>query len=154
MPILQRSITQLIVGTVSNDFHLSVSRAVLPRVVVRAEASTAEQFELNVRFLALLQVAPAFLAVEIGPKRVTGFMTLFFGPVSIDLGRSWFEPLRWALAQLIVHPRLTMVVGGIQQPEGIVPVAGWRLFPAASAQWEIGMLFTGSEIRLSVGGIL
>jgi hypothetical protein len=154
MPILESSMTQIIAGAASDEFHLSVSRAILPRVVVRAEASTTGPFDLNVRFLAPLQVAPAFLAVEVGPKRVTGLMTLFFGSVSIDLGRTWFEPSRWAFVQLIVHPRLTMVVGGIQQSEAVVPLVGWRLFPAASAQWEIDMLFSGSEIRLSVGGIL
>jgi len=47
-----------------------------------------------------------------------------------------------------------MVIGGVEQSDAMAPYVGWRLFPAASAQWEIDMLFNGTEIRLSVGGIL
>jgi len=146
--------TQITVGSEPSGLHLSVSRAILPRLIVRAEARTSGPFDLTVRLLAPVQVAPAFLAIEVSPKRVTGLMTLFFGSVSIDLGRSWFEPSRWAVVQLMVHPRLTMVVGGIQQSEEIVPFAGWRLFPSASAQWEIDTLFSSREFRISVGGVL
>ena len=154
MPILETAMTQVEVWTTSNDLSLSVSRAILPSVVVRGTASTTGLFDLQVRVLAPLQIAPAFLAIELAPNRVTGLMTLFFGPVSIDLGRTWFEPSRWVFVQLVVHPRLTMVFGGIEQFDAIAPCVGWRLFPTASAQWEIDMLFNGNEIRLSVGGIL
>jgi len=153
MPILQPTMTQ-VRCTVSKDVDLSVNRAITPRVVIGGSASGAGIFDLRVRLLAPLQMAPAFLAIELSPHRVAGLMTLFFGPVSIDLGRSWFESSRWALVQLAVHPRLCMVFGGIQQLDVVVPQAGWRLFPAASAQWEIDVMFTGREIRLSVGGIL
>ena len=154
MPILEASMTKITVSSGPSGCHLSVSRAILPRLIIRAEARTSGPFDLTVRLLAPFQVAPAFLAIEVAPRRVTGLMTLFFGPVSIDLGRTWFEPSRWAVAQLMVHPRLTMVVGGIQQSEAIVPFAGWRFFPAASAQWEIDTLFSSSEFRISVGGVL
>jgi len=154
MPILESSMTRITVSSGPSGSHLSVSRAILPRLIVRAEAATSGPFDLTVRLLAPFQVAPAFLAIEVSPRQVAGLMTLFFGPVSIDLGRTWFEPSRWAVAQLMVHPRLTMVVGGIQQSEEIVPFAGWRLFPAASAQWEIDALFSSREFRISVGGVL
>ena len=154
MPVLETSMTRLTIGASSNDLYLAVSRAILPNVVVRGIASTSGLFDLHLRLLAPLQVVPAFLAVELAPNRVTGLMTLFFGPVSIDLGRTWFEPSRWAFIQLVVHPRLTMVFGGIEQSDTIAPCVGWRLFPMASAQWEIDMLFNRNEIRLSVGGIL
>jgi hypothetical protein len=154
MPVLELSMTHLTIGAGSNDLLLSVSRAILPNVVVRGIASTSGLFDLHLRVLAPLQLAPAFLAIELSPTRVTGLMTLFFGPVSVDLGKTWFEPSRWALIQLVVHPRLTMVIGGIEQSDAITPCVGWRLFPTASAQWEIDMLFNGNEIRLSVGGIL
>ena len=155
MPILETGMTQMIMGMGSDELDLSIGRAVFPRVVVRAEAGSAGPFDLTVRLAAPPQLfAPAFFAVELAPTSVTGLMTLFFGPVSIDLGRTWFEPSRWALAQLIVHPRLTMVVGGIQESEVIVPLVGWRIFPSSSARWEIDMLFTGREIRVSVGGYL
>ncbi len=155
MPILETGMTQMILGRGSDELDLSIGRAVFPRVVVRAEAGSAGPFDLNIRLFAPPQLfAPAFFAVELNPHSVTGLMTLFFGPVSIDLGRTWFEPSRWALAQLIVHPRLTMVVGCIQESKLIFPLVGWRIFPSASAQWEIDMLFTGKEIRVSVGGYL
>ena len=154
MPVLEPSMIHLTLGVGSNDLLLSVSRAILPNVVARGTANTSELPDLLIRFLAPFQLTPAFLAVELSPTRVTGLMTLFFGPVSIDLGRSWFQPARWALIQLVVHPRLTMVIGGVEQSDAMAPYVGWRLFPTASAQWEIDMLFNGTEIRLSVGGIL
>ena len=155
MPILETGMTQMIMGMGSDELDLSIGRAVFPRVVVRAEAGSAKPFDLNIRLTVPPQLfAPAFFAVELAPTSVTGLMTLFFGPVAIDLGRTWFEPSRWALAQLIVHPRLTMVVGGIEESEIIVPLVGWRIFPSSSARWEIDMLFTGREIRVSVGGYL
>ena len=154
MPMLETAMTQVEAWTTSNDLSLSVSRAILPSVVVRGTACTSGLLDFQVRVLAPLQIAPAFLAIELAPNRVTGLMTLFFGPVSIDLGRTWFEPSRWAFVQLVVHPRLTMVFGGIEQFDAIAPCVGWRLFPTASAQWEIDMLFNGNEIRLSVGGFL
>ena len=154
MPLLEASMTQFSVGLDSGDLHLSGSRAISSYLTIRAEARTSGPFDLAARFLAPLHIAPAFLAVEVASSRVTGLMTLFFGSVSIDLGRTWFEPSRWAFAQLIVHPRLTMAFGGIQTSEAIVPFVGWRLFPTASAQWEIDMLFSGREVRISVGGVL
>jgi len=155
MPILEHGMTRMIMGMGPGELDLSVGRAAFSRVVVRAEAGSAGRFDLNIRLSAPPNLlAPAFFAVEVDSQSVTGFMTLFFGPVSIDLGRTWFKPSRWALAQLIVHPRLTMVVGGIQESKLIVPVVGWRIFPSASVQWEIDMLFAGSEMRLSVGGFL
>jgi hypothetical protein len=154
IPVLGNAATQVDVWTASNDFHLSVSREVWPGVLIRGTAGTRSQFDLQARLYAPLQLAPAFLAVELAPNRVTGMMTLFFGSASLDLGRTWIEPSRWAFLQLVAHPRMTLVFGGIQKASIVVPHVGWRLFPTASAQWEIDMLFTWNEIRLSVSGVL
>lgn len=154
MPVLENAMTQVELWTASSDLHLSVSRAILPSAVIRGTVGIRGVFDLQARVLAPLQLAPAFFAVELAPNRVTGLMTLFFGSVSLDLGKTWFEPSRWAFAQLVVHPRMTLVFGGIQQVEAVVPHVGWRWFPTASAQWEIDMLFTWNEVRLSVGGVL
>jgi len=154
MPIIERGMTQIVLLPTSTGFHLSVNRAITSHIHVQGSAGTSGSFDLRMRVLAPLELAPAFLAVELGPRSVTGFMTLFFGPVVVDLGRTWFEPARWALAQLVVHPRLTMVVGGVQQSEKITPQVGWRLFPTGSARWEIGMMFGRNGIKLTFGGIL
>ena len=155
MPVLERGMTQIALTTATTGSHLSVSRAIAPYVLIRGAAgTTSDSFNLCVRLLAPLELAPAFLAVELNSKRVTGLMTLFFGPVAIDLGRTWFDPARWAWIQFVVHPRLTMVIGGIQHSEEIAPQVGWRLFPTGSAQWEVGMMFGRDGIRLSFGGTL
>lgn len=147
--------TQIALMTAKKGFQLSVSRAIVPHVLIRGAAGTTSgSFNLCARLLAPLELAPAFLAVELDSRRVTGLMTLFFGPVTIDLGRTWFDPARWAWVQLIVHPRLTMVIGGIRHSEKIEPQVGWRLFPTGSAQWEVGMMFGRDGIRLSFGGVL
>ena len=154
VPIMQRGMTQITLMPASTGFQLSVSRAIASRIVVQGVADTRSSFDLRLRLLAPLDLAPAFLAVELNPTCVTGLMTLFFGPVSIDLGRAWFEPARWALIQMVVHPRLTMVLGGVQQSEEIISQVGWRLFPTGSGQWEIGMMFGRDGIKLTFGGIL
>lgn len=123
-------------------------------MVVRGSAGTSGSFDLRVRWLPPLELAPAFLAVELSPRSVTGLMTLFFGPVAVDLGRTWFEPSRWALIQWVVHPKLAMIVGGVQELGRIMPQVGWRLFPTGSARWEVGMMFERNGIKLSLGGIL
>ena len=154
MPVLGNATTQVEIWRASNDFHLSVSREILPGVLIRGTAGTCARFDLQARLYAPLQLAPAFLAVELAPNRVTGMMTLFFGSASLDLGRTWIEPSRWAFLQLVAHPRMTLVFGGIQQAAMVVPHVGWRLFPTASAKWEMDMLFSWNEIRLSVSGVL
>ena len=155
MPIMERGMTQGVLMTTTTGFQLSVSRVIMSHILVRGTAgTTSDSFNLCVRLLAPLELAPAFLAVELDSKRVTGLMTLFFGPVAIDLGRTWFDPARWAWIQFVVHPRLTMVIGGIQHSERIEPKVGWRVFPTSSAQWEVGMMFGRDGIRLSFGGTL
>ncbi len=154
MPIMERGMTQIALVPTSTGFHLSVNRAITSHIHVRGSAGTSGAFDLRVRLLAPLELAPAFLAVELGPRSMTGLMTLFFGPVIVDLGRTWFEPARWALAQLVVHPRLTLVIGGVQQSEKVTPQLGWRLFPTGSARWEIGMMYERNGIKLTFGGIL
>ena len=154
LPIMEQGMTQIALSPTPTSFHLSVNRAITSHFQLRGVAATSGSFDLCLRFLAPLGLAPAFLAVELGPRSVTGLMTLFFGPVSIDLGRTWFEPVRWALAQWVVHPQLTMIIGGLQQSEKITPQVGWRLFPTSSARWEIGMMFGRNGIRFSFGGIL
>lgn len=154
LPIMERGMTQVALSPTSSGFNLSVNRAITSHSQVRGIAGTSGSFDLCLRLLAPLELAPAFLAVELGPRSVTGLMTLFFGPVSIDLGRTWFEPVRWALAQWVVHPQLTMIIGGLQQSEKITPQVGWRLFPTGSARWEIGMMFGRNGIKFSFGGIL
>lgn len=154
MPIMERGMTQIALSPTSTGFHLSVNRAIASHIHVRGSAGTSGSFDLRVNLLAPLELAPAFLAVELGPRSVTGLMTLFFGPVIVDLGRTWFEPARWALIQWVVHPRLTMVIGGVQQSEKITPQVGWRLFPTGSARWEIGIMFERNGIKLTFGGIL
>jgi len=154
LPIMERGMTGIALSPTSSTLHLSVNRAITSRFQLRGIAGTSGSFDLRVRLLAPLELAPAFLAVELGPRSVTGLMTLFFGPVSIDLGRTWFKPERWALVQWIVHPQLTMIIGGLQQLEMIAPQVGWRLFPTGSARWEIGMMFSRNGINLTFGGIL
>jgi hypothetical protein len=154
MPVLGNATTQVEFWTASNDFHLSVTREILPGVLIRGTAGTRTRFDLQARVYSPIQLAPAFFAVELAPNRLTGLMTVFFGSGSIDLGRTWIEPSRWAFVQLFAHPRMTLVFGGIQQSAKVVPHVGWRLFPTASAQWEMAMLFTWNEIRLSVSGVL
>ena len=154
MPIMKQGMTQLAISTGSGESRVFVSRAITPYALVRGSANTSGSFDLRMRLWVPLELAPAFLSVELGPTSVTGLMTLFFGPVSIDLGRTWFTPSRWALVQFVVHPRLTMVIGGFEKSEKISPQIGWRLFPARSARWEIGMMFDRDGIRLSLGGIL
>ena len=154
MPIMEQGMTQLAISTGTKESQVVVSRAIASYALVRGSASTSGSLGLCVRLLAPLELAPAFLAVELDSRRVTGLMTLFLGPVSIDLGRTWFDPSRWMLVQLVVHPRLTMVIGGIQQSGKVEPQVGWRLFPTGSARWEVGMMFERHEIKLSFGGIL
>jgi len=86
-----------------------------------------------------LDLAPAFLGIEIGPARITGLLTIFLGPVSIDLGRTWFHPERWAIVQLSMHPRLTAFLAVDEAAEWFLPSVGFRLFPLASARWELGV---------------
>lgn len=154
VPIMQRGMTQITLLPASTGFHVSVSRAIASHIVVRGVVGTRGSFDLRLRLLAPLELAPAFLAVELSPRNVTGLMTLFFGPVAVDLGRMWFEPARWALIQWVVNPQLTMVLGGVQQSEKIIPQVGWRLFPTSSGRWEVGMMFGRDEIKLTFGGIL
>ena len=154
MPLMERGTTQIAISAASTDFSAIVSRAITPRVLVRGSASTRGALNLCARLLAPVELAPAFLAIELDPRSVTGLMTLFFGPVVIDLGRTWFEPAHWALGQWVVNPHLTIVIGGIQRSGAFEPHAGWRLFPTGSAQWEVGMMFERNEITLSFGGIL
>ena len=61
MPVLETSMTRLTIGASSNDLYLSVSRAILPNVVVRGTAGTNGLFDLQVRLLAPLQLVPAVL---------------------------------------------------------------------------------------------
>ena len=154
LPVMEQGMTQIALSPTSSGFHLSVNRAITPHFQLRGVAGTSGSFNLCLRLLAPLELAPAFLAVELDPGSVTGLMTLFFGPVAVDLGRTWFEPARWALIQWVVHPQLTMVIGGLQQSERITPQVGWRLFPTGSARWEIGVMFERNGIKLTFGGIL
>ncbi|MFC2095765.1 hypothetical protein ACFLSW_04935 [Candidatus Bipolaricaulota bacterium] len=154
LPILDRGMTQITLSNTPAGSTLSVNRSIASHILVRGTAGTSTPLDLSVRLLAPLELAPVFLAVELAPTRVTGLMTLFFGPVSIDLGRTWFEPARWALVQLVVHPRLTWVMGGVQESERIVPQVGWRLFPTGSARWEVGMMFARERVCLSFGAML
>ena len=154
MPIMEQGMTQIVLSPTATGLHVSVDRAITSHIHVRGSADTSGSLDLRINLLAPLELAPAFLAVELGPASVTGLMTLFFGPVVVDLGRTWFEPARWALVQWVVHPRLTMVIGGVQQSEEIAPQVGWRLFPTSSARWEIGIMFERNGIKLTFGGIL
>ena len=154
LPVMEQGMTQIALSPTSSGFHLSVNRAITPHFQLRGVAGTSGSFNLCLRLLAPLELAPAFLAVELDPGSVTGLMTLFFGPISIDLGRTWFEPVRWALVQWVIRPRLTMIIGGVQQSEKIMPQVGWRLFPTGSARWEIGVMFERNGIKLTFGGIL
>jgi len=146
--------TQIAVSPTPKGFRLSVSRAIASHIAVRGVADTASPFDLRMRLFAPLELVPAFFAVEFGPRSVTGLMTLFFGPVAVDLGRTWFEPARWALVQWVVNPYLVMVVGGVQQSDDMTLQAGWRIFPSGSASWEVGMMFGQDGIKLSLGGVL
>jgi hypothetical protein len=154
MPILEPGMTQIGLAWTAAGVGVSIGRVVGSNLLVRGQADMSGRYDLALRVLAPLEIAPAFLAVEVAPGRLTGLMTLFFGPVSMDLGRSWFNPERWLLIQCVVHPRLTLVAGGWQEAGVIRPYVGWRMFPAATAQWEIDMLFGGAGVRLSVGGAL
>ncbi len=154
MPILEPSMTRIELSHGAEGPRVFIDRSLAPRVILGASASLAHPFDLHAKLYAPIHVAPAFLAVDVSTRRIAGLMTLFFGPVSIDLGRAWIESSRWAFVQLIVHPRLALVIGGIERLETTVLHVGWRLFPAASAQWEVDLSIAGNEIRLAVGGVL
>ncbi|MBE0635301.1 hypothetical protein IH601_04840 [Candidatus Bipolaricaulota bacterium] len=154
MPILEQGMSGVVMSMEISQVRLYLTRCVSRFVLVGAMASTGGGLDLSVRLLAPLELAPAFLALEMTPRRVTGLMTLFFGPVSIDLGRSWIDPARWAWLQLVVHPKLTLVAGGTLRGEKLNPQVGWRLFPTASSRWEIGVLFEQNIVKLLVGGVL
>lgn len=154
MPILEQGMTQLRASVGRTECQLSISRALSAHVFVLGTASTNGTLDASLRLLAPINLAPVFLAIELTPQQVTGLMTLFFGPVSIDLGRSWFAPSRWAWFQLVVHPRLSLVVGAQQTLGRTVPRVGWRLFPTGSASWEVELTVAPDEMRLTFGGVL
>jgi hypothetical protein len=146
--------TKVTLSADSTGFQVAADRAIGSHVLVRGAAGTRGAYDLSARLLAPLDLAPAFFAVEVGTSGLTGLMTVFFGPVSIDLGRTWFDPVRWALVQLVVHPRLSLVFGGAQQSGPFLPQIGWRFFPTGTARWEIAAMLQQGVIRLSLGGVL
>ena len=152
MPILERGLTRIALMPDMGEPGVSVFRAVTPSMFIRAEAVT--DYNLAVRLLAPPVLVPAFFAIEVDMHCVTGLMTLFLGPVAIDLGRSWVEPARWVWIQCAFHPRLTVLLGGREQDGVVSPQVGWRLFPTGSARWEIAMTFGNEGICLVFGGIL
>lgn len=154
MPIAEQGMTHIAFSANLADLQLSLSRAVSSHVLVRGSANIIGSLDLVVRLLAPLEFPPVFLAVELGWEQVTGLITLFFGPIIIDLGRTWITPSRWALIQIVTHPCLTIVIGGSQHSGKIEPQVGWRLFPTGSAQWEVGMMFGRDGISLSLGWLL
>ena len=154
MPILEQGMTQLAVSMQSTDIEASITRAVSSFTSVCGMAATSGRLDLSVRLVAPWELAPAFFALEMTPRRVTGLMTLFFGPVSLDLGRSWVETSRWAWVQLVVHPKLTLVAGGTFSEQRLSPHIGWRLFPTGSASKEIRVVFGQDGMVFSVGGVL
>lgn len=154
MPILDQGMTQLRASVGISGCNLAIRRALRPHVLVLGAASTSGELDASLRLLLPINLAPAFLAVELSPQRVTGLMTLFFGPVSIDLGRSWFEGSRWAWLQLVVHPRLSLVVGAQQTSGSMSPRVGWKVFPTASASLQIELTVARDEMKVTMGAVL
>ena len=131
---------------------VSITRAITAFTEIHGSASTRGGLDLSVQCHLPLQLAPAFLSAEVSLSEVTGYLTLFFGPVSIDLGRSWIQPERWAWAQLVVHPELVLVMG-IREREGSwSPQIGWRWVPWATSAWELTLVVERDAVTLTVGG--
>lgn len=153
MSLLDPGMTRIWVSAGAWECQFAVYRALSSRVLVLGTASTTGALDLELRVLLPEYLAPAFLAIGLAPQHITGLMTLFFGPISIDLGRRWGQPARWAWLQLSAHPRLSLMVG-IQDINGqFVPSVGWRLFPTGSASWDIELAVASNEMRLTVGGV-
>jgi hypothetical protein len=154
MPILERGRTQVALSSGPSGLRLSVDRVVTSHIHVTGIADGRGGVDLRLRLLAPLELAPAFLAVELAPTRVAGLMTVYFGPVSFDLGRSWFDRARWVAVQCVVDPRCTLVISAVQRLTEIAPSIGCRLFPEASGRWEIGVLLGVRRIGIWLGGVL
>ena len=137
----------------ANHANVSITRAITAFTEIHGSASMQGALDLSVQGHLPLQLAPAFLSAEVSLSEITGYLTLFFGPVSIDLGRSWIRPERWAWAQLVVHPKLTLVVG-ISESEGdLAPQIGWRWFPWATSAWELTLIVGPDAVSFSMGGV-
>ncbi len=154
MPILESGQSRVTLSSDLSGFRLSVDRAITSYVHITGIADASGVPDLRLRLLAPLELAPAFLAVELAPTRVTGLMTVYFGPVSFDLGRSWFDAARWVAVQCVVEPRWTLVISAVQRLGEITASIGARLFPEASGRWEIGVLVDVRRIGIWVGGVL
>ncbi len=138
IPTLPAAGSELTACVTDEAIALSFTRAATPHVLVSGSAALGHDLDLAVRWLPVLDLAPVFLGIEIGPARVTGLITVSLGPASIDLGRTWFQPERWAIVQLSMHPRLTAYLALEEAADRFRPSVGCRLFPLASARWELG----------------
>jgi hypothetical protein len=151
MPIVSRGTSVASSWATGTDAGLSFTRAIDPHVLMTGSITAQSSLDLRLCLKAPLELAPAFLALELSPSRMTGLMTLFLGPVALDLGRTWFDPVRWVIVQVAVHPQLTLFVMGEERGGRILPYAGFRWFPEETARWEIGFR-GGSEAEIWLGG--
>jgi hypothetical protein len=140
LPTLPPGMTRLSLAQGGAVWVIAVEQATGPSVLVRGAATTGGAVNLLLRWHLPLDLAPVFLAVEFDGRRLTGLMTLFLGPLGVDLGRSWGTETRWALLHLAVDPHLTWMLEWCQRGKVSAPRIGWRLFPAASARWEMGLM--------------
>lgn len=141
LPTLPVAASEMAASISADGISVSFTRVLTSRVVAAGEATTCGSFDLSVRWMAPLDLVPAFLAIEASPTAITGLMTVFLGPVCIDLGRTWFRPERWAIVQLCMHPRLTTFLAIDDTTGRFRPTLGWRLFPTTTAHWEVGARF-------------
>ena len=139
LPTLPAGASELAASMGRDGIDVSFSRVLSSHLLVTGAAASGGDLDLSVRWLLPLDLVPVFVAVELAATHVTGLMTLFLGPVSLDLGRSWFATERWAIVQLSMHPRLTAVLALEASTARLLPSLGWRLFPLASARWELGL---------------
>lgn len=154
LPMYDSGTTAFQLTATGRDYaELSLTRAITTFAEIHGRASTQGDLDLSVQCHLPLQLAPAFLSAEVSLSEVTGYLTLFFGPASIDLGRSWIQPERWAWAQVVVHPKLTFVVGVRESEGSITPQIGWRWFPWATAAWELSLTVAPNAMSFSIGGV-
>ncbi len=153
MPILERGMTRITTCSDGMSGELELERAITSHLSITGVADTTGLVDLSVCLRAPWQLAPAFLAMELSPRRITGLMTIYFGPVSIDLSRSWLDPARVAIVQWVVDPRWTLVLCASERFGQIAPGIGCRLFPKESGNWELGVSLSTRGVRFWAGGV-
>ena len=104
------------------------------------------------RILIIRDLHPLSAAVDLAADRISLLASLFFGPVGVDIGRSWGrEPGRWASVWFAPHPQLTLGLG-VEEADGrVAPEIGFRWRPAGVPGWSIGFHVGRGGPSVSIG---